>query len=453
GGQGQVVKQETIKTDATGKATLTFDTPRENYNQDFEYRIEARVVDSSRREILASDTVRVTRQRYYVYPQAQQNIYQPHDKVTVDFKALDANEQPVVTEGTVKVTRDYWWEVWLDPTGREVKGTELRLLREKMGMFPPAVTRGQRPWRLKFRGYQHEEILTQKVKTDAEGAAQLQFTPEREGYYRVAWESSQILPGSAKRDRFLPPVKAETYVFVATNASSELVYRHDGVEIIVDKDTFRAGQTAPVMLSTFTDDRYVLFSVEAEDLYSYKLIHVTGTAKLIELPIEEKHVPNIYLHAAMVSDAELFVDAKHVVVPPVQQFLSVDLKADREQYQPREEGTLSITARDANGKPVSAEIALGLIDESVKYIQQDYAGDPRQFYYGTKRSQTVETHSTFEQKSYLRLVEGTKGQLIDIKDVGLNEDDEVITEAPAGIAGGSGRGDMDRQEFSILAKE
>ena len=50
------------------KATLTFDTPRENYNQDFEYRIEARVTDSSRREIVSSDTVRVTRQRYYVYP-------------------------------------------------------------------------------------------------------------------------------------------------------------------------------------------------------------------------------------------------------------------------------------------------------------------------------------------------------------------------------------------------
>ncbi|MDQ6652096.1 MAG: MG2 domain-containing protein, partial [Acidobacteriota bacterium] len=40
GGQGQVIKRETVKTDATGKATLTFDTPRENYNQDFEYRIE-----------------------------------------------------------------------------------------------------------------------------------------------------------------------------------------------------------------------------------------------------------------------------------------------------------------------------------------------------------------------------------------------------------------------------
>ncbi|MDX6290075.1 MAG: alpha-2-macroglobulin, partial [Blastocatellia bacterium] len=82
-------------------------------------------------------------------------------------------------------------------------------------------------------------------------------------------------------------------------------------------------------------------------------------------------------------------------------------------YQPREEGSLSITARDVNGKPVAAEIALGLIDESVKYIQQDYAGDPRQFYYGEKRAQTVQTQSTFSQKSYARLVEGTDKRLTD----------------------------------------
>ena len=91
----------------------------------------------------------------------------------------------------------------------------------------------------------------------------------------------------------------------------------------------------------------------------------------------------------------------------------MDLNADREQYQPREEGSLSITTRDANGKAVSAEIALGLIDESVKYIQQDYAGDPRQFYYGAKRAQTIQTQSTFNQKSYARLVEGTDKRLID----------------------------------------
>ncbi|HEX5885563.1 MAG TPA: alpha-2-macroglobulin family protein, partial [Pyrinomonadaceae bacterium] len=254
------------------------------------------------------------------------------------------------------------------------------------------------------------------------GVTQFNFTPEREGYYRVAWQSSQGV--DPKRDRFLPPVKAETFVFVATNATTELGYRHTGIQIVVDKDTFRAGQTAPVMISVPMSDRYVLFSVEGEDLFSSRVVHVTGTAKLIELPIEEKHIPNIYLNALMISNVQVFLDTKQVVVPPVERFLSVAVNADREQYQPREEGTLAIIAKDAGGRPVSAEIALGLIDESVKYIQQDYAGDPRQFYYGRKRAHTVQTQSTFNQKNYARLVEVEPGQLRDRKDAGAKEKDE-----------------------------
>ena len=42
------------------------------------------------------------------------------------------------------------------------------------------------------------------------------------------------------------------------------------------------------------------------------------------------------------------------MVVPRCAFLVGRCKSDREQYQPREEGTLSIPARDANGKPVSA---------------------------------------------------------------------------------------------------
>ncbi len=432
-GGGQVVKRESIKTDSTGKARLSFDSANPNYNQDFEYRIEARVVDASRREIVSTDTVRVTRQRYYVYPRPQRNIYRPQDKVTVDIKAIDANQQPIQTEGTIKVTRDYWWEVWIDPRGREVQGEELRRL-QRDGVFPPRTPQGE--WRLKFRGYQHEDILTTTVKTHVEGVGQLNFTPTRDGYYRVAWQSRQGV--DVRRDRFLPPIKSETYVFVATNATTDLGYRRSGLEIVVDKDTIRAGQTAPVMVSVPTGDRYVLFSVEGEDLFSYKLIHVTGTAKLIELPIEEKHVPNIYLSAVMVADAAWFMDTKQVVVPPVKQFLNVAVKADREQYQPREEGTLAISAKDVDGRPVSAEIALGLVDESVKYIQQDYAGDPRQFYYGRKRSLGVQTSSTLSHLQYARLVE-VDGQLRDSRELLAKEKDRDEAGARADSMAPSGR--------------
>src|SRR5690349_690054 len=92
-----VIKRETLKTDAMGKVTLTFEAPA-NTGQDFEFGIEARVTDSSRREIVGNGTVRVTRQRYYVHPNAEHNLYRPQDKVNIDFKAIDPNDQPVQTE-------------------------------------------------------------------------------------------------------------------------------------------------------------------------------------------------------------------------------------------------------------------------------------------------------------------------------------------------------------------
>ncbi len=437
-GGGQIIKSETIKTDAAGQAALTFDSPRDT-GQDFEYRIEARVTDSSRREITGNGSVRVTRQRYYVYPVAAHNLYRPQDKVAVDLKALDANDQPVQTEGTVKVTRDNWYEIWLDPAGREVKGDELKLARKRNAVFPPPPAKPtDRSWQIKFRGYEHEDILTRTLKTDTNGAAQLTFTPGREGYYRVAWSSPDSVNTNA---RPAPPITAETTVWVTTDATTELGYFQGGMEIVVDKDTFRVGQTAPVMLSVPANDRYVLFTVEGADLYSYQLVHVTGTVKMIELPIEEKHVPNIFLNAALVSDREIYLDSKEVVVPPTKNFLTVDVKSDREQYQPREEGVFTITTRNDKNEPVPAEVAFSLVDESVFYIQSYYAGDPREFYFGDKRSQAIQTQSTFNIKRYARLVKGENDQLMDERDLGLRDRE-------AGVRGGQRFSDSSGNEMN-----
>ena len=168
-GGDQVITNATLKTDATGKATLTFDTPQ-NSGQDYEYDIEAHVTDASRREITENGSVRVTQQPYYIYPDPSHKLYRPQDKVTVNFKALDANDQPVQTQGDVKVTRDYWYEIWLAPDGHEVKGDELKRLQAQNNVWPPAPARpDQKDWQLKFRGYEHDDILTRHLKTDTNG--------------------------------------------------------------------------------------------------------------------------------------------------------------------------------------------------------------------------------------------------------------------------------------------
>jgi uncharacterized protein YfaS (alpha-2-macroglobulin family) len=444
-GGDQVITNATLKTDATGKATLTFDTPQ-NSDQDYEYDIEARVTDASRREIVGEGSVRVTHQPYYVYAEPAHNLYRPEDKVTVNFKALDANDEPVQTEGDVKITRDYWYEIWLAPDGHEVKGDELKRLEAENQTWPPAPARSdQKDWQLKFRGYEHDDILARHLKTDTNGEAEVSFTPEREGYYHVTW-NGRDMPSNQ------PPqaITGDTTVWVANNDTTELGFRTEGVQIVADKDTFRVGGTTPVMLATLSPDQYVLFTVEGQDLYHYQVVHVEGTVKLINLPVDEKYVPNIFLGATLVSDRQIFTDQKQIVVPPIKNFLTVDVKPDRNEYGPRDEGTLTVTTRNDEGKPVSAEVALSLADESVFYIQNDYAGDPRQFFFGTKRDERIETQSTMNEIRYVNLVEWKDGQLINDKDKGQMEEEEKasndrfadkdgsVTRGFGGVGGGGG---------------
>ncbi|MEW6517490.1 MAG: alpha-2-macroglobulin family protein [candidate division FCPU426 bacterium] len=428
-GDGQVVKREMLKTDAQGRASVFFATPRGG-SQDFEYRIEARVTDSSRREIIGSESVRVTRHRYEVYLRPEHSLYRPQDKIRILVKALDANQNPVAVAGQVRVTRDRWVELWLNPSGKTVAADAWR---KEHPRGPAAPWTGDKPelgWQVKFQGYEHEDVLTTKLKTDDQGEAELSWVAGREGYYRVAWESEDAIPrglplglrmSSPKSDssdglqpqssgwmakgdsRSGEPVTAETTVWAASNATTELGYRHGGLEIVIDKDTVRAGEKAPVLLTAPSSGRCVLFSVEADDLYSYQVVRMQGAAKLLEVPIEPSYVPNVFLSATMVNDLQLFQDTKQVVVPPVEHFLNLEVKPDREQYQPRTEGTLTLTTRDHQGKPVSAEVALALVDEAVSYIQADYTGDLRQFYFGSKRGHSVQTEGTLNQRSYVRL--------------------------------------------------
>ncbi len=401
-GNGQIIKRETLTTDANGHAVIHLPTQRDG--NEVQYRIEARVTDASRREITGSGSVRVTRQRYLVHADPEHYVYQPNQKAAIDFKAIDANDNPVHASGTVTITRGWWDESWIDPQGREVSGAELERVRGTMRIFPPKP-HDPCGWQLKSRGYKHEDVLTMKSETDASGEARVTFTPSRDGYYRVSWSSPDRDPSKpnapmAQRD----VVTTETTVWVVSHDVRDIGYRHDGVEIIVDDAAFRAGQTAPVMIVTPTSNRWVLFSVDAESILDYRLVHVEGTVKLIEIPIEEKHVPNAYLNAASVADLALSVDQKEIVVPPLRNVVDVSVKPDREQYQPREEGTLTVTTRDADGKPLSAEIGLGFVDDSVYAIQSDFAGDPRQFFFGTKRSANVQTSASVQQGRYAKFI-------------------------------------------------
>jgi uncharacterized protein YfaS (alpha-2-macroglobulin family) len=356
------------------------------------------VRDSSRREVVSSGRVLVTRQRYFAYLQPDHHLYRPGDKVELKIHTLDANQRPLQAEGTVTVYQSRWEEIWIDHLGRESSAAELR--RRQAGRSGVRLPPG---WRLKYRGYRDEELLSRRMRTDEEGQAELAFSAKSEGYYRIRWVSDREADF---------PVRSETQVWVGDRRSQELGYRHGGLEIVLDRDTARVGQPLTAMLASHTSDRWVLLSVEAEDLYSYQVVHLEGTVKLVQIDIEAQHVPNVFLRAFMVSDAQIHEDTKQLIVPPSQNAIQVEIVANQDEYLPRKKGQMTLITRDEHGNPVSAEVAFGVVDDSVYAIQDDYASDPLRFFFGRKRTLQVQTQSTFQQKRYLRLEEDADGNLI-----------------------------------------
>ena len=362
-----VMKRETLRTDANGRATLRIETQADG--NETSYRIEARVVDASRREVRGEGTVRVTRQRYSVFATPEHYVHAPGESVSIDFKAMDANDQPVATTGTVTVVR--------------------------------------RQWRQERSRYAEEEVTRGQVTTDAKGEATFTFTPKREGYYVVTWVSED---GTRARD----VITAETTVWVADRRTTDLGYRiPGGLDVIVDKETFRAGQTATVMLVTPSSGRWVVLTTTGDEILDTQVIRLDGTVKVVQVPIDERHVPNFFITASSVFDRQIATDMERVVVPPVEHFIDVEVKSDREEYRPREEGTVTVTTRDADGKPISAEVALAVSDESVTAIQADLAGDPRPFFFGEVREQILQVTGSVHSQRYVKLVVGDRGELVD----------------------------------------
>ncbi len=154
---------------------------------------------------------------------------------------------------------------------------------------------------------------------------------KEEGYYRIAWVSE---PEDAV------PVRAEAFVFAASEQTRDLHYQGAGVEILVDPSAVEVGRPLPVLLHATSPGRFVLFSVEGEDLYELRLVDLDGHDRLIQIEVEEHFVPNVFLAATSVGELRVEADRKELSVPPTRQILDVRRRGGSGGVPPRGEGTL-----------------------------------------------------------------------------------------------------------------
>ena len=160
-------KEWSVKTDAQGRALITFDSS-DDLSTDMSYRVEVRVNDASRREVVAQKEVRVSRQGHFAHIVGDHRVIEPSQKAVFEIRIQDIQERPLSREGQIKVLRNRWREICISPEGLEVERPGLGSDAGQWKEFPPQPERpDQRPWQFKERGYESEVVSDQVISCDA----------------------------------------------------------------------------------------------------------------------------------------------------------------------------------------------------------------------------------------------------------------------------------------------
>ncbi|MDP0500191.1 MAG: MG2 domain-containing protein [Verrucomicrobiota bacterium JB022] len=383
----EVVERIELTTDSRGHATFSFETPQD-IDQDWLYTVEVRVQDRSRREIVETRTLKLTRQPYFVQLSTAHRLYQPGDDVVATVETLNANDQPVSIHGQLRLTRERWRQVYIHRRkGNEISGESWRQLPERA-----LIGATQSDYRLKDEGFVTEEVESVELETGEDGKVAHKFKAPQLGYYNLQW----ISPGARGLS-----VTQDSPFWVAQPGDVRIGYRPGGVEIIMDEREIKIGEKLPVLITVPTPNRHVWLVRGADSIQDYQVLKFDGRAKLLSLPITAADAPNTGLEASMISGGELFMNYVELVVPPTPQFLDVEVEADAEGYTPGSEARLNLTVKDQSGKPVVGSFSLAMVDASLDSLLPGYeVPDIQKAFYQDKRWHRIQTGSSVQERPF-----------------------------------------------------
>jgi uncharacterized protein YfaS (alpha-2-macroglobulin family) len=320
--------------DADGKLTIAVPTAVSDRKYDYRYRIEARVTDSAGREITGKGWVVATYGSFALNVAPQRYFYAPGSKAAFNVQARTYENTPVGGRA-VRVELLTW--NYRDKAPGDVKA---------------AVD----------------------VQTGADGSAVANLDiPPQGGSYRVR-ATSRTAEG---RD-----VESDTFLWVSGGGPAFEDGDAHGVQIVPDRKTYRAGETAKLLIITGRPRTPVYVSVEGRDLREYKLLRSPDSTVAFEVPVTANDEPGITVSASFLRNGNLHTGTKYVKVPPVEHQLNLRVATDKPQYLPGQTATYRVDATSADGAPVArAEISVGVVDEAIYGIRRDATQEILSFFF------------------------------------------------------------------------
>jgi hypothetical protein len=157
----------------------------------------------------------------------------------------------------------------------------------------------------------------------------------------------------------------ETHVWVYDPRVWDYAYRYPAFEAVPDRERWSPGDTANILVNTDVKDANVLVSVEGRELHELRVQPIAGRTGLVRVPIRPGYGPNLFVKLHLLRGREIQTRTLELPIRTERHDLRVQVTPDRATYRPRERATFTVETRDALGRPVAAEVALGVVDEAI----------------------------------------------------------------------------------------
>lgn len=355
-----MVKEGEGRLDAQGRLEVAFDVPPLDESQpyDFTYRLEAQVTDPSRRVEEGKASFSGTRGNVVVFARPERYVYYQNDSARIKIKASDYEGRPVSSKVGLKFV-EVKYEKYEERYGDQ------KYVRYK------AVER---------------DLSSAEVTTNSQGEATYDYHIPITGSIRI----KTSVDDKGKR---IPSDAGYIYAADRNNRWADWAYQdYSSIKLIPDKKSYKPGETARVLAMLPADKAHLLVTTEMSSVMSHWRVDAASRAVMIDVKIEERFVPNVYLSVAYVKDGEMFESSKSINVPARSKFLKLEIIPDKKEYKPRDPASYTVIARNADGTPAAGvELSLGVVDEAIYSVRPDTTGDIRRAFYGTRYNR-VETH-------------------------------------------------------------
>ena len=379
GGGGEAPQEGQGVTDDQGQ--LKIDVPTRAGIPNRTLLANATVTDLSRRSQAASGSVLITYAPWKMALSTDHYAYHPGEQVAVELSCVDYDGKPVSAEVTTTVSE------WLfDPK-------RVKTHRDQTSHITIVDDNGW--WR---RTEDHQVLV------GANGKGRFSFLP---------WDAGSVdISGTADASKGIP-VSADCSIWVVGDVDVSSTW--PTLQLFPDRTSHLPGDTAAIFLRTALvnpdaprvlkahpkqaldhpyTEAWALVTVEGERLYSQQVIHLTRHTGEIHLPIIEKYAPSVIVHVTILQDRQVYDQQVAIQVDNPQHRLQITVQPDKGQYSPAEMATWTVTTRDYTGKPVPAEVSVGVVDASLYDIMPDTTPDMGAFFYPPQQ-QRVNTDFSF----------------------------------------------------------